>query len=227
MELDTPASVKQAWFRLVGTVSDDGALTEQGESVDDVAYTYLTRGCRNAQRHMLRMGYGGWRKRSSALVFSGTDASDGGSYATLPADFLRSVGNKRMSALREANGDAWGQEVSPDDDRQEGNGYYFRGEQLWLCRRASPPSTLYLDYHYTHPVFSSSVTIDFPMDARPLIVAEAANVAKEDNWLPGGPDMEGKIERALMRAREEARDIVRATKGPRTFRKVQRFGTRY
>jgi len=227
VELDTVARVVAAWYRLCGVESTDDALVLNGESAGDVAYTYLTRGCRNAQRWMLKMGYGGWLKRSSALTWSGTDAADGGRYATLPTDFLRAYGNQRMSALREADGDEWGQEIKAEDDQLKGNGYYFRGTQLWLARTAAPPATLYLDYHYTHPVWTSGVTIDFPVDARALIVAEGANVAKEESWLPMGPEGEQKIERALMRAREEARDIVRQGKGPRTFRKPYRAGNHW
>ena len=227
MELDTPAKVVAAWYRLVGSLSSDGALTEQGEATDDVVYTYLTRGCRNAQRWMLKMGYGGWRKRTTALTWSGSDAADGGRYATLPSDFLRSYGNQRVSALREADGDQWGQEVKEEEDQLRGDYYYIRGEQLWLGRDASPPTSLFLDYHYKHPLWSSTTTIDFPMDARALIVAEAAVAAMAENWLPGDSAMERKIEIALMRAREEAREIVRVTKGPRTLRKPYRAGNHW
>lgn len=227
MELDTPAKVVMAFYRLCGTVSDDGALREQGEALDDVAYTFLTRGCRNAQRFLLKMGWQGWRKRSSALAFSGTDASTGGCYATLPSDFLRACGNAKESALVETNGDPWGQEVSSSDSKVKGNGYYLLGEELWLTRGAAPPTTLFLTYHYVHPLWSSSATIDFPVDAMPLVVAEAANVAKEEAWLPGGQDMEQKIERALMRAREEARDFARPTKQARTFRRPLRIGNHW
>jgi len=227
MELSTVAQVVAAFYRLTGSVSEDDALVEHGEAADDVAYTYLTRGCRAAQRWLLKMGYGGWRKRTTALTWSGSDAADGGRYATLPSDFLRAYGNQRVSALREADGDQWGQEVATQDDQTRGDGYYFRGDKMWLCRDASPPTTLYLDYVYTHPVWSASVTIDFPVDARALIVAEAANVAKEEAWLPGGPEMEQKIERALMRAREEARDVARPTKSPRMFKRPPRMGNRW
>lgn len=230
MELSTVARVKMAFYRLVGTVSDDGALVEQGEATDDVAYTALTLGCREAQRYMLKQGYGGWRQRSAALVFSGTDASNGGRYATLPTDFLRACGNQRESALVEANGDGWGQEVGSEARKAKGNGYYILGDTLWLTREASPPSTLYLEYHYTHPAWSSSLAdadIDFPMDARPLIVAEAALAAMAENWLPGDAAMERKIEVAAMRARERARDIARPTKQARTLRRAQRIGNRW
>lgn len=227
MDLDTVEKVRWAFYRLCGTNADDGALTEQGETENDVAYLFLTRGTRSAQRWMLKMGYGGWRQRSAALSFSGTDADDGGRYVALPTDFLRTYGSPRFSALRQANGDGWGQEVPPEQGVVTGDFYYVRGEQLWLSRNAQPPSPLYLDYHFRHPVWSDTVTMDFPLEARALMVAEAANVAKEENWLLGGADMERKIERALARAREEARDIARPTKAPRTMRRPVRFGNHW
>lgn len=230
MELDTVNKLRYSVYRLVGTDAGDTALTEHGESTGDVVDLFLTEGSRNAQRWMLKMGYGGWRKRStSALTWTGTDAADGGQKATVPTDFLRAYGNQRQSALREADGKRWGLEINPEEDHLRGDLYYFRGEELWLGLGASPPTTLYLDYHYTHPKFDSLAdnAIDFPMEARRLIVCEAANVAKEDNWLPGDEDMERKIERALMRAREAARDIARATKQPRQFRKPRIIGSRW
>ena len=229
MELDTVDRHLQEFYRLVGVESDDPALTDQGEATDEVARLYLTRGCRSAQRWMLRMGYQGWRERSIALSWSGSDAADGGRYSALPSDFLRAYGNKRVSALREADGRPWGTELNAEEDYRRGSFYYFRDQQLWVAHSAVPPGTLYLEYHYLHPKWEAldDDDIDFPMEARPLIVAEAANDAKEENWLPGGPEMERKIERALLRAREEARDIARQTKGPRTFRKPYRAANRW
>jgi hypothetical protein len=227
MELDSVAKCRRAFYRLVGTTDDDAALTDLGESDTEVVDLSLTRGCRAAQRWMLKTGYTGWRQRSSALTWTGTDATTGGQYASLPADFLRAYGSERVSALREANGDPWGMEIHPRDDFRHGDFYYYRGEEIWLARGASPPTTVYLDYHYQHPSWDDDVTIDFPVEARPLIIAEAANLAKEENWLPGARDMEMKIERALRRAREEAQDIARPSKQPRTLQKALRFGNRW
>jgi len=227
VELDSVTKIREAFYRLLGTTEDDPFLVEQTEAVNDVAYGFLTRGTRDAQRTMLRLGYRGWRKRSSALTWTGTDAADGGRYSALPTDFLRAYGNRRVSALREASGDRWGSEIDADDDNFKGDYYYIRGEELWLARTASPPSPLYLDFHYKHPLWSASVTIDFPMDARWLIVAEAAATALAENWLPLDSDGEQKIERALMRAREEARSISRQTKSPRQFARSVRLGNRW
>lgn len=231
MELSSVALIREAWYRLVGTTPDDAALTDLGEATDEVAYLALTRGSRVAQRWMLKMGYGGWRQRSAALTFSGTDDADGGRYVALPSDFLRtagrnrvSAGHDRQSALRAANGTPWGVEIDETQDHYRGNYYYLRGEQLWLARTAQPPGTLYLDYHYTHPVWSSGTTIDFPVDARSLIVAEAANVAMEENWYPLDDAGKQAILRAVRNAREEARDLVRQTKTPRRLQKAPRYG---
>lgn len=227
MDITTVDQAVDAFYRLTGTESDDPALVAHGEAVDDVVYTFLTMGCRDAQRWMLKMGYGGWRQRSAALTFSGTDAADGGRYVALPTDFLRAFGNNRVSPLVEANGDRWGTLIDDDDGTMRGNAIYVRGEQLWLGRQATPPTTLYLDYHYRHPVWNASTTIDFPLDARYLIVAEAANLAMAENWLPGDNAMERKIEVALMRWRERVRGIARQTKQPRQFAKAARFGNHW
>ena len=228
MELSTVARIVAAFYRLVGSKSSDGALVDQGEAVDDVVYQFLTDGSRRAQRWMLDMGYGGWRKRSAALSFTGTDAADGGRKVDLPSDFLRSFGTDRVSPLTEADGTRWGALI--DDVRGttiKGDYCYIRGDELWLARTAVLPSTVYLDYHFVHPEWSSVVTIDFPLEARRLIIAEAANAAKEENWLPGGRDLELKIERNLQRERERARHVSRTSKAPRQLTKAYRAGSRW
>jgi hypothetical protein len=232
MELDTVQRHRDAFYRLVGTTADDAALTDQGEATDEVVDLYLTRGSREGQRWMLDMGYDGWRKRSAALTsasLTGADATDGGRYWTLPTDFLKLWGRERESAIRKANGDHWGAEITPHEDHWKGNYYYVRGDDLWVARNAVLPTTFYVHYHYLHPKWEAlgDGSIDFPMEARWLIVAEAAVIAKEESWLPGGAEMELKIERALARARNTARHIARRTKQPRAFRKPPRFANHW
>lgn len=230
MELDTVAKLKRQFYRLTGTESGDQALTRHGETADEVAELALTRGTWSAQRWMLRNGYGGWRKRTSALSFTGTDADDGGKSAALPADFLKLYGHQRAgrSALVEANGDRWGLEIEPDEDHFQGDYYYVRGDELWLARRASPPGTLFADYHFRHPSFEGldDGDIDFPLEARPLIPVEAAYVAMTEDWLPG-EDRDDMIVAARNIAREEARKVARRTKQPRTMFKPKRFANRW
>lgn len=232
MELDTVVKVVAAFYRLVGTDSGDQSLIEQGETIDDVVYLNLTQGCRKAQRWMIQNGSGDWRKRtSSVLTFTGTDALDGGRKVTLPSDFLRAYGNFRRSALVQANGDRWGTEIVEYDDNMKGDLYYIRGRELWVTRIANlPTSGVFLDYHYIHPLWEANLDdadIDFPMEARHLIVAYAAESAMDDNWLPGGVELEGKINRAVKKRESEARQIARPTKQPRRFKKPWRFGNRW
>ncbi len=228
MELDTVAKIVSAFYRLVGSVTADQSLTEQGESADDVAYLNLTRGSRSAQRWMLDVGFGGWRQRSSALAFTGSDDVDGGRYVTtMPTDFLRAYGSNRRSGMVEANGDRWGTEILEAQDHLWGDHYYFVGQVLWLARTASPPTVVYLDYHYTHPAWTSGVAIDFPMEARHLIPAYAAGHAVMDNWVSGGDEMEGRVSRALKAAQSEARSVARPTKSTRKFKRPTRISNRW
>lgn len=227
MELADTAMLLEAFYRLVGTDSDDQALVAHGEAVDEVAYIFLTRGIREAQRWMIQTGYGGWRKRSSAISWTGSDSADGGRYEDLPTDWLRLYGNRRRSALVEPNGDRWGKELDEEEDHQKGDFYYVKGEELWLGRTATPPTTLYIDYHYRHEAIAAGVTIVFPEEARALIPALAAVEAKGDYWLPGGRELEAKIESAERTAKKKARHVARQTKNPRTFRKPVRHGNRW
>lgn len=227
MELTTVVQIRNLFYRLLSTDEDDSGLTQQGESINEVAYTYLTEGCRAAQRWMLKNGYHGWRRRSSAITsWSGADATDGGRYTDLPSDHLRVYGTGQMSALVLANGEPWGELIEPENYQYEGDFYYIRGEELWLTRKAQVPATVYLEHHYLHPAWSDGVTIDFPIEARRLIAAEAAWRAVDESWYPFGPVEELKIEKAVTKARSHAASIARPTKEPRRMRPARRYGTR-
>lgn len=223
MQLDSVAKLKQAFYRLVGNVSSDPSLTRQGESTDDLAYLYLTRGFRSAQRWLIDNGMASyWRKRSSALSWSGTEADNGGRYSALPDDFLRLWGDRTRvkSAIVEADGDDWGYLIDEEESNRRGDFYYLKGTNLWITRDAVPPTTCYLEYHYKHPEITAALasgSIDFEMDARFLAVVEAAFAGAADAWFPLGPDGEKKLERALVKAREEARQIARRTRSARRF----------
>jgi hypothetical protein len=232
VELDTVQKITDAFYRLVGTVEADTALVRRNEAVGEVAELCLTHGCRNAQRWMLRCGYGGWRKRSAALSFSGADATDGGRFTELPTDFLLAYGNQHpsRSALVEASGARWGRETEPEQDHLEGNLYYIRGDELWLARKASVPTTLYLDYHYRHPAWDDDLAdedIVFPIEARPLIPAEAAYYGMSDNWLPGDRALETKIAGRRAQARDDARHVAKRTRQPRTILRPRRLASRW
>lgn len=168
----------------------------------------------------------------SSKNFSGADDTDGGRFVSLPSDFLQAYGSQRhnRSAIVEADGDRWGREIEADEDDRRGDLYYIRGEELWVARNARLPDTVYLDYHYRHPVWDDTLTdgnIDFPLEARPLIPAEAAYYGMTENWLPGARDYHERISGARSTARERARHVARRTKAPRTVFKPQRVANRW
>lgn len=231
MILDSVTRFLQAFYRLTGVEPEDPSLSHTGEAENEVAFLALTRGAWAAQRHMLRMGYTGWRKRSDPI--SWTDGgTDGGKVATLPEDFLRAFGRQERgrSALVDSQGRRWGSELDAEDSHREGRFYYIDGTQIRLTRRNNAPPGLRLDYHYRHPKFNDELPdeeIVFPIEARPLVVAEAANIAANESWLPGDELSHQKIQRAAMLAREEARHVSRTTKQPRQMRRAPRFGNRW
>lgn len=224
--LSSVALILKAFYRLVGTTTSDAALVEQGESADDVAYLCLNHGTEAAQRFMISCGMvERWRKRSSVLSWSGSDAADGGRYSTLPTDFLRFSMSGEQSSLMTANGERWGQEITADYDAMQGNFYYLKNDQLWIAVGASPPGSLYLDYQFRHPDFTSGVTINFPAEARGLCVAYAAQVALADAWFP---DInEARVLRNVAFWEREARKISRRSRAPRTMTAPRVVGTRY
>jgi hypothetical protein len=228
MDLDTVPQISRAFARLVGVPVTDEALTEMGDDSGEVVNQYLTRGCRAAQRWLLKKGYHGWIGNHGPLQWQGEEWS-GGRYAPLPADFLRAYGNTERSALLKSDGSDWGQEVPPEQSHVARGDVYWIPDTTRIClgRGATPPDPLHLAYHRRHPAINASTEIEFPVEARPLIVAEAAAMAREENWIPGGAEMYGKIDSALRTARLQALDIARLTKSQRTVFPNNRYGTRW
>ena len=222
MDLTSVDQFRRTFLRLVGGRPEDHALTAYGEDENEVVDQYLTRGLRAAQRWMLRNGYVGWRTKA-ALTF--TAQPDGSKTAPLPADFLRAFGDEFRSALVDSQGKHWGRQVTAYEDHWQGPYYVVEGGVVRLARGSNLPSGLYLDYHYRHPAFGDDVVIDFPLEARPLIPAEAANLAKDEAWFPR--DSAQPVEIALMRARDGARGIARLTKQPRVMRNRRRAGNHW
>jgi hypothetical protein len=222
--LDTAARFVAAFYRVVGTTTSDTALTENGETANDVAYLCLTHGCWAAQNWLIDKGMSGrWRGRSTAIAWSGTDATTGGKYWALPTNFLRLSKDQRTPCLVEANGDAWGTLVTEQDDQLRGNGYYLKDDKLWLLRTASPPTTLYMDYIERHAEFAAALAaFDFPVDARPLVVALAAEYGAMDGWFPRADS--AAIEKSVRYWKAQARSVARQSRDPRTFRVAPNFG---
>lgn len=225
--LGTVDELRTKLLRIIAMEEQHPVFTKRGENKWDVLDDLLTRGTWKAQRYLLKLGYQGWRKRSNALSFSGSDDLDGGQSTELPTDFLRAYGTHRKSALVEPNGRRWGREIEPDNDERKGNFYYIRRPELWIARGARLPSTLYLDYHYRHPEITDGVTIDFEMEARPLIPAEAGRLATGEHWFRGDEELKESVLGELASARSEALDIARSTKQPHPMKRTYRAGNRW
>lgn len=234
--LDTAANCLTALYRLVGTVSSDDALVENSESADQVAYTCLTHGFEEAQQFMIGCGMSErWRTRGTAITsWSGADATDGGRYKALSSviasskEFLRFAGKKYdavQSSLVTANGERWGVEIDADNDALTGDFYYLKNEELWLCRGAAVPATIYAEYQFRHPEFTSSVTINFPADARGLGIAYAALHGMAEGWYPRADDTA--ITKNVEFWEKKSRKIARRSRGPRTQTPPTVIGTRF
>lgn len=236
MAIDTRAEAVNAFYRLTGTSATDQAFIEHDTSTLESLYGHLTHGFRQAQLFLIDNGLPQfWLKRSAALTWSGTEASDGGRWSALPSDFLRAWGDDdTRSSLVEADGSQWGQEIRPEEKHRRGGFYYFAKNPagtafaIWIAKGAVPPTSVYLQYVYEHPeITSSTTTLDLPDIAVRLGVAEAAHNAKNESWLPGGPEMKADIASELREQRAVAKAAARPSRSARRMREQAAFGPRW
>ena len=228
MDLLSLDDLRRGFYRLVGALPEDPSTNEHSAGKHDLADEYLTLGLRAAQRWLIENGYHGWITVSDPLEFEDPGAGFGGKRAPLPDDFMQAFGSDRRSALVKSDGSGWGREVDGRNPSVTGDVYWIPDLlNVWVGNRAQPPSGLRLRYHYRHAPMEPGVTIEFPVEARRLIVAEAGQYAREDAWLPGGQDMETKIERAQQKARTQARRVARMTRSPRKMEAPKRLSNRW
>lgn len=230
--LTTVPMFRRAFFRLTGSELGDHELDERGEDTNEVVNQCLTGGAWAAQRDMLSYGYRGWLALTPALVWVDDPAVDSGLKAELPANLLRLAGDEAYSALLDSSSKQWGQQIEPDWKRRySGKFYYVETEEfVHLTKNANPPSGLRAEYHYRHPEFDADLadgSIDLPVDARMLVVAHAAMIGVEENWIVGADDMKVTVARNLLREQNNGRKVARRTKQQRRMRRPPRFGTRY
>lgn len=231
--LNTETEIRAAFYRMVGTVTTDDTLQENSEAANAVADLCITHGIERAQLFMIGCGMTErWRRRSSAITsWDGSDAADGGRYKALSditTDFLRFSGKKmdqRFSSLMAANGDRWGTEIDADYDMLTGNVFYLKNEQLWIGVQAAPPTTLYLDYQFRHPEFTTSVTLNFPAEAMGLCVAYGALQGSMENWYPRADN--SKILENVDYWEKQARMVARRSRGQRKQSPPRVTGTRF
>lgn len=214
------ASLKRALFTLCDTDATDADLIEHDASTLEGVYRLLTEAGDTAQEELIRGGYGEfWLETSAAISWSGSDATLGGRYWALPAEFRRAYGDENDSCLREADGSQWGQEIPPELRlRAEGNFYYFRSSQLWIAREADPPATLYMDYYRKVQDMQDSVDVDFPEELRSLVVAYAAVDAASEAWYTGDREDVQRLGANLERKKKRAFAMLRPSRKRRTIR---------
>ena len=211
------ASLKRALYRLMDTDDDDDDMIEHdntGEALEGILLS-LQQGLESAQLFLIDKSLEEyWLTTTSALTLTGTDPDR---FFTLPTDFLRMYGERRMSALRSASGTRWGVPIDVKMRwRMVGNFYYLRNERLYVVKGASFPNGTLMDYIYRLPILADGSDVDFPAADRPLIVAFAAIHAMQENWMPGGQEMEAKLEANLKHRKNEAFRRARRSQEPKT-----------
>jgi hypothetical protein len=230
--LENRAALRRKFYILTGSTSDDDALNEQDAETNEMVHYYIQMGLWAAQERLISRGMRSrWLATSGALEFSSSATEDtgGGRYADLPADFLRLAGDEQTSGVRQPDGCRWGQQI--DDARLfslRGDFFALRNEQLWVTRGANLPAALVLGYYQRHAVLVADDTdLDFPEHLRDGIVAEAGSLAAQDSWLPGGPEMQAKIDEKVTSWRKRAAAWARQTRQPRTLRAPDTFGSHW
>jgi hypothetical protein len=232
---DNRAELRRGLLRLLAMSTSDGSLAEHEATGGDTLNHFIQHGVWEAQSYLLsHVDPDRWRKRSSAITWSGADSTDGGRYVELASDFLRLYGNRERSALVEADGKRWGRQLDTPLDRYEVRGDYYwvdrtsNADRLWIAKAASPPTTLYYEYNYRHPTFSDdSTAAEFPSQHTPLIVAFAADYAAHHPFFPGGDELRGAIARNLAYWKASVYVGARRTREPRKVKSGNVIGTRW
>lgn len=225
--LPTRSDLRRAMYRLLGINADDEALVENGEAQNKVANDAVQNGIWLAQKFLIGLGFREWLKDSAPLSF--TARADGTHAAPLPSDFLRLAGDERDGALYDADGRTWGGLIDARKKRQAGpRAYWIENGFVRLGRFASPPSGLYIEYHYRHPTLTDeTAVVDFPPDWAGMVAPEAAYLAMHEAWFPYGPEQAAKIADARAFWHRQAGPWMRKTQEPQKLRPPPIRGTHY
>lgn len=208
---------------------DDDGLAEGFASADEHANSYIQQGLDSAQAWTIEVCDPlRWLSAFGAPLEFQTD-DPMGLYVPLPDNFLRLSGDAYHSAIIQPNGLPWGQEIQDPRERHWMNrsrGYYLANNRLYLAHKSQkPPRCSVVEYHFRHAVLADDTTlIDFPLQDRWLIVAFAAWHAVKDDWVPGGGEMQGKIEQDLDHWKREIAKRQRRTRKPRRIRSYKPIG---
>lgn len=233
--LGNRAELRLALLRLLAMSTSDGTLAEHETTAGDTLNHLIQHGTWEAQSYYLNhVDPERWRKRSSAITWSGTEAADGGRYVALAGDFLRLYGTKERSALVEADGTRWGYLIDALDRYEYLGDYYYIDatavgvERLWIAKSATPPTSLYYEYTYRHPTFSDDTTAaEFPLQHVPLVVAFAAEYAMHHPFFPGDDGVAAKVAANLEYWKRTVAVAGRRSREPRKAKSGRTIGSRW
>lgn len=216
--IEARPDLRRHLFRLLGLDPRDRNLPEYDSEIQESIHYFIQQGLWNAQLCLITSGRAPfWRSR--ALLEGWTeDAVTEAKYVTLPEDFLRLDGDYYRSALFDASTKRpWGKLVATaDGELARGDCYWVSNDRLYTARGARLPTSLYANYFYRHPILETDETaLDFPLEIRPLIPAEAAVVALKEAWLPlDDGATRSRIDENHRYWRVKAEEMVRPTREP-------------
>ena len=227
--LDNRVEIKNAIYQLTGFSGEDGALSEHETNTGDSLNRIVYQAMRDAQSwYLSSVNPDYWKKQSATLSFTNAESTEGGSYASLPADFLRLYGDTPNSALRRPEGLRWGRLIQLPQRTIYGNFYWIQNDKLWLARSATPYSDLIMDYSYDIPELTADGTaVDFPEEDRVLIPAFAAADIADWPMFPGDAELRQRLSSYLTRKKREIYVRGRRTKEPRKVKHNPTLGTRW
>lgn len=214
--IEARPDLRRHLYRLLGIDARDRNLSSYDSDIQESVHYFIQQGLWNAQSHLITNGRARlWRRRWEISGWE-DDEVTGARSTDLPSDFLRLDGDQYRSALYSAADERpWGQETSAQNgETWRGNFFWVHNGRLWVSRGANLPQSLYGTYFYRHPVLEHDETpLDFPVEVRPLIPAEAAYVAMMESWLPLDDDAtRRRIQRNLEFWRAKAEEDLRPTR---------------
>jgi len=248
--IENRPDLRRAFYRLLAISPNDDALTEHDSEIQETVHYFLQSGIWNAQYWLLtNTEVKRWLRPVGPILLSPDsnnpeapvwvrDPVSNSLSITLPTDFIRLAGDAQDTALylqqgggNTSGGRVWGQQIDQrDKNRMRGNWFYLLNDELRLTPTANPPANLFFDYYYRHPLLTEDDDpLEFPVDVRPLIVAEAAVMALSEAWLPfEEPESESRILRNLDYWRRISSSRARQTRRPQQFRgRKNPYGTNW
>ena len=225
------AALRRAFYALVGSSSDDEALTDNAGALNETVDYHIQHGIWDAQEHLISAGLGNrWVSAFDVtreeVIHPTTD--DRVSAVFLPDDFLRLVADQRRSAVT-LGGRPWGQ-LAPVErlDSVQGREFFYLENGFINFTTAVPPAGLKVAYHYRHAILvDTDQFLDFPEMERPLIVAYAGASFADTADFTGDDSLYQRIQVNLSQKQARAARRARQTREPKKLRPKDTIGSHW